>query len=219
MRHDASEDDDERSLLTRRLILRPPRKGDAASLAAAIDNPKIAMGLASVPYPYSRSDAEAWIERERARFRGPGATHVAICRKEGSLVGAGFHHPSEGWPDGFQLSFWVAERSWGQGYGTEIAHAVIDDAFQRGNVQRLWCAIRVTSGPARRVVEKCGFQFRDTGMIRSIATRGAVPVERFVLERRVWTSLKAWGAERIGALSEAPLPESANHDDGTSHAA
>ena len=33
-------------------------------------------------------------------------------------------------------------------------------------------------------------------MIRSIAARGAVPIERFVLERRVWSSLKSWGAER-----------------------
>ncbi|MCX5494685.1 GNAT family N-acetyltransferase [Kaistia dalseonensis] len=200
MRDDASEETsegEERRLLTRRLILRPPGIQDAAALAAAIDNPRVAMNLVTVPYPYRRTDAEIWIERERSVEDAPGASHIAISRNQGGLVGAGFHRPSTVWPDGFELSFWVAERFWGQGFGTEIAHAVIDDAFVRGGVMRLICAIRVTNGSARRVVEKCGFQFRDTGMVRSIATRGAVPVERFVLERRVWQSLKAWGAERV----------------------
>jgi hypothetical protein len=44
------------------------------------------------------------------------------------------------------------------------------------------------------VVEKCGFQYRGTGMVRAASRSGAVPVERFVLERRNWESLKAWGA-------------------------
>lgn len=215
MRDDASEDE-ERRLLTRRLLLRPPRPTDAAALSAAIDNPRVAMGLYTVPYPYRRKDAEAWIERERVHIGGPGATHLAHCRQRGELVGAGFHRPSDSWPDGFELAFWVAEPHWGRGFGTEIAHAVVDHAFERGGAERLWCAIRVTSGPARRVAEKCGFQFRDSGMIRSLATRGTVPVERFVLEKRVWSSLKAWGAERAAYYRAADL---ANDDDDASHAA
>lgn len=216
MLDEASEDrgEDEERFVTRRLEFRAPRVTDVAALAAAIDNPRVAMGLVSVPYPYRRTDAEAWIERERAGSGGPGASYVATCRLQGGLVGAGFHRPSESWPDGFELSFWVAERFWGQGFGTEIAHAVVDDAFQRAGVERIWCAIRVTSGSARRVVEKCGFQFRDTGMVRSIAMRGAVPVERFVLERRVWSSLKAWGAERAHQPKRM-----ANEDDDASDAA
>jgi RimJ/RimL family protein N-acetyltransferase len=218
MRDDTSDEtseESERRLLTRRLVLRPPRRQDAAALAHAIDNPRVATNLVTVPYPYRRSDAEMWIERERACIDGPGATHVAICRNQGGLIGVGFYRPSVSWPDGYELSFWVAERFWGQGYGTELAHAVVDDAFSRGDVGRLWCATRVTNGSARRVAEKCGFQFRDTGMVRSIATRGAVPVERFVLEKRVWKSLKAWGTEQVEA--QAPVAwgtERATNDDG-----
>jgi len=198
MQEDASEDkteDDERFIATRRLVLRRPHAGHAGALSAALDNPRVAMGLVTVPYPYRRDDAEAWIERERARSKGSGGSYVAIWRGQGGLVGAGFHGRSERWPDGFELCFWVAERFWGQGFGTEIAHAVIDDAFGAGRAERIWCAIRVNSASARRVVEKCGFQFRDSGMVRSAAVRGAVPIERFVLERGVWSSLKAWGAE------------------------
>ncbi len=189
-------EDETRSYGTRRLLLRAPRAADAAALAIAVGNPRVAMSLFDVPYPYERADAEGWIERARVPSKAPGTTLVALASRTGDLVGAGFHRPSDIWPGGFDLSFWVAEPFWGQGYGTEIAHAVIDHAFESGGAERLWCAIRVTSAPARRVAEKCGFQFRDTGLVRSLATRGTVPVERFVLERRVWTSLKAWGSER-----------------------
>jgi len=48
------------------------------------------------------------------------------------------------------------------------------------------------------VIEKCGFQFRGTGMVRSPTLFGAFPVERFVLDRRNWASLKAWGTPEAG---------------------
>lgn len=215
MRDGATDDEsegEERTVLTGRLRLRPPRTADVAALEAALNNPRVAMNLASMPYPYRRADAEAWVERERATIDGPGASRLAICRETGDMVGACVCRPSATRPDGYELSFWVAERFWGQGFGTEIAHAAIDHAFGTGFIQRLWCDLRVTNGPARRVVEKSGFQFRDTGMIRLIATRGAVPVERFVLERRVWQSLKAWGAQQ--AAHRAARPASADASDG-----
>ena len=190
---DESDEDETQLYRTGRLKLRLPRPGDAAALAIAVGNPKVAMSLFDVPYPYQHADAEGWIERARVGGHARGTTLVAICETTGDLVGAGFHRPSETWPGGLELSFWVAEPFWGRGFGTEIAHAVVDDAFERGDAVRLWCAIRVTSGPARRVAEKCGFQFRDTGLVRSLATRGTVPVERFVLERHVWASIKSWG--------------------------
>jgi RimJ/RimL family protein N-acetyltransferase len=189
-------DDEERTVLTARLTLRRPRTEDAAVLAAAIDNPRVAMNLVSVPHPYRRADAEAWIQQ--GRNSAFGHAHIALSKGDGSLLGASFHRPSATRPDGHDLSFWVAERFWGQGFGTEIAHATIDHAFGEGRVERLWCAVRVTNGPARRVAEKCGFQFRDTGMVRSLSARGSVPVEHFVLERRVWQSLKAWGRPTHG---------------------
>jgi RimJ/RimL family protein N-acetyltransferase len=192
--HDADEasEDEERSVLTARLILRRPRTDDAAILAAVIDNPRVASDLVTVPHPYRHADAAAWIAEGRT---GAGiVAHIAVSRQTGLVIGAGCHRPSATRPGGHDLSFFVAERFWGQGFGTEIAHATVDHAFERGGVERLWCAVRVTNGPARRVAAKCGFQFRDAGMVRSLAARGAVPVEHFVLERGIWRSLKSWSA-------------------------
>jgi RimJ/RimL family protein N-acetyltransferase len=199
--HDADEasDDEERSVLTARLTLRRPRTDDAAILAAVIDNPRVAANLVTVPHPYRRADADVLIAADRAGDSV--VAHIAVSRHTGEVVGAACLRPSAARPGGHDLSFFVAERCWGQGFGTEIAHATVDHAFERGGVERLWCAVRVTNGPARRVAAKCGFQFRDAGMVRSLAARGAVPVEHFVLERGIWRSLKSWGAYSSGADS------------------
>lgn len=233
--HDADEtiEDEERSVLTARLVLRRPRTDDAAILAAVIDNPRVASDLVTVPHPYRRADAAAWIAEGRA---GAGiVAHIAVSRQTGQVVGAGCHRPSATRPGGHQLSFFVAEPHWGQGFGTEIAQATVDHAFSTGAVERLWCAVRVTNSRARRVAAKCGFQFRDAGMVRSLAARGAVPVEHFVLEHGIWRSLKAWGASSwsanprgtnsrgaTAASHSATMkdPETrASDDDDTSHAA
>ena len=72
------------------------------------------------------------------------------------------------------------------------------------HVDVVWCSNRVTNARARRVIEKCGFQFRGTGMVR-LPGRGAFPIERFALDRRNWMSLKAWGAaHREGVAGDAP---------------
>ncbi|MCX5580962.1 GNAT family N-acetyltransferase [Kaistia terrae] len=205
-------EDEERTVLTARLTLRRPRTEDAAILAAAIDNPRVAMNLVSVPHPYRRADADAWILQ--ARHAVDGAAHVAASRTDGTLLGASFHRLSATRPEGHDLSFWVAERFWGEGFGTEIAHATIDHAFGAAGVERLWCAVRVTNGPARRVAEKCGFQFRDTGMVRSLSARGSVPVEHFVLERRVWQSLKSWGRRPDGDGASTTLWPRPLHEEG-----
>lgn len=221
---DETTEDEERTVLTARLRLRRPRTEDAAILAAAIDNPRIAMNLVSVPHPYRRADAEAWMMAGRSL---DDAAHVAVSRQSDSVIGAGFHRPSPTRPGGHELSFFVAERFWGEGFGTEIAHATIDHAFGAGRIERLWCSVRVTNAPARRVVAKCGFQFRDTGMVRSLAAGGAVPVEHFVLERRIWQSLKSWGATAATDFSATRGADAAptasktrgSEDDDTSHAA
>jgi predicted nucleic acid-binding Zn ribbon protein len=96
---------------------------------------------------------------------------------------------------GLEVSLWIGEPYWERGYATEAAHALIDQAFSDAAVDALWCANRVANTRARRVIEKCGFQFRGSGMVR-LPGRGASPIERFALDRRTWSSLKTWAMGR-----------------------
>ena len=180
---------DRSAIMTPRLMLRPP-----AGATAAVDR-----------------DARRQSRRRREPCRrAPGrrqaARSFAVVERR-DRGGRRLHRlRPDGRPAGRDRGRDLGRRAhWGRGYATEATQAVIDRAFADDRHRRsLWCSNRASNGRARRVIEKCGFQFRETGMVRS-PTRGAVPVERFVLERRNWASLKSWGARR-GAQEERDAP-------------
>lgn len=183
------------SRATGRLVLRPAGRGDAEAAEA------LAAGGG-----HDLADARAWINRARIL---PGAVVRTIVEAgTGSMVGAAGIAPMADHPGRLELSLWIAPGFAGRGYGTEAAHALIDAMFCRTGAGALWGVCRVTNGAARRVMEKCGFQAREHGMARSVALRGAVPVERFALERRTWAGLRAWGGLALdrGEDGEAQVP-------------
>jgi RimJ/RimL family protein N-acetyltransferase len=166
-------------ILTRRLAMRPASAEDRTAIAALAANPRVAETLAAAPGEGS----------------GPDCARLAMAEREKAVViGEASWGTLPGQPGSVEIAAWVGEAHWGRGYATEAVQALIDHVFGDGRTQFVWCATRASSTRSRRVVEKCGFQYRGTGMVRGASRSGAVPVERFVLERRNWESLKAWGA-------------------------
>jgi RimJ/RimL family protein N-acetyltransferase len=167
-------------LTTARLRLRRPAGGDHAAIAALAGNPQVVDTLTALP----------------AECRGePGEAFAIHLRGRAAVIGAAAYGPvEESFSRTIEIAVWIAAEHWGQGFGTEATQALIDRAFADERVSHLWCSKRATDTRARRIIEKCGFQFRERGMVRSPLARGAIPVERFVLERRNWRSLKSWGA-------------------------
>ena len=143
-------------------------------------NPRVAENLAAAP-----------------GLGGSGESFVVVERASGAVLGVAAYGPMAERPQSVAVATWLGELHWGRGYATEATQAVVDRAFSDDSLMVLWCSNRASNARARRVIKKCGFQFRESGMMRVSALRGAVPVERFVLERRNWTSLKAWGAVAV----------------------
>lgn len=169
---------------TERLVLRARWAEDDIALNALAANPAIALNLCA-----TLTECE---ERSLS----------IVERHSGRLVG-GAGYGTTGLGSGIEVMLWIGEPDWGRGLGTEAAHALIDLAFAE-KFDVLWCSNRVTNARARRVIEKCGFQFRGSGMVR-VPARGAFPIERFALDRRTWASLKGWGAaHRTGGTDDAP---------------
>jgi RimJ/RimL family protein N-acetyltransferase len=168
-------------MATPRLTLRPKQSVDAVAVEALGANPAIAPNLCSTaPHDAARTLVIAELRSTR-------------------IVGAASYGVT-GLGSGMEMTLWIGEPYWGRGYATEAAHALIDQAFADTSIETLWCAIRVTNARARRVIEKCGFQYRGSGMVR-LTGRGAFPIERFALDRRNWASLRSWGASRAGGDS------------------
>jgi RimJ/RimL family protein N-acetyltransferase len=174
-------------LETKRLALRAPRLGDAKTVAALANDRRIAENTARIPHPYKIADAESFI----AGAAKAGEAAFLITLRDKTVIGAcGLVFQAETTPE---LGFWLGVDHWGQGYATEALHAVIDYAFTDMGHEALQAGARVTNPASRRVLEKCGFQWTGVGLYRINAIKSSAPIDRFRLERGIWSALKGWG--------------------------
>jgi RimJ/RimL family protein N-acetyltransferase len=173
-------------LETERLMLRTPRLEDAKTVAALCNDRRIAENTKRIPHPYRLADAEAWIGGGRRR----GERNFLIT-SDGAIIGAcGLEVREEEEPE---LGYWLAVPHWGKGFGTEAVRALIDHAFDALGHEAIQAGARVSNPASRRLLEKCGFQWTGVGLYRIHAINSSAPVDRFRLERRIWSSLKDWG--------------------------
>src|SRR6202142_1307064 len=175
-------------LETKRLCLRAPRLEDAKTVATLANDRRIAENTARIPHPYKMSDAEGFITG--ANKAGGEAVFLITLRDE-TIVGAcGVLLQPDQIPE---LGYWLGLPYWGLGYATEALHAVIDYAFMDLGYEALQAGARVTNPPSRRVLEKCGFQWTGVGLYRINSIKSSAPIDRFRLERGIWSALKTWG--------------------------
>ena len=116
-------------LHTRRLILRPFSLDDAPEVQRLAGDPEISRTTLSIPYPYPKGKAEAWIVSREKRFKkGDGITFAIERKSDQALLGyIGLwleqdHARAE-------LGFWIGRPYWSQGYCTEAASEVVKHAF------------------------------------------------------------------------------------------
>jgi|SRR5579862_7516878 RimJ/RimL family protein N-acetyltransferase len=174
-------------LETKRLALRAPRLGDAKLVAALANDRRIAENTARIPHPYRLADAESFI----AGASKAGEAAFLITLHDRTVIGACgimFHYD-----DMPELGYWLGVPYWNKGYATEALHALIDYAFTDLNHESLQAGSRVTNPASRRVLEKCGFQWTGVGLYRISSIKSSAPIDRFRLERGIWTALKGWG--------------------------
>jgi RimJ/RimL family protein N-acetyltransferase len=177
-------------LETKRLCLRAPRLADAKTVATLANDRRIAENTARIPHPYKMSDAEGFITG--ANKAGGEAVFLITLRDE-TIVGACGVVLQEETPE---LGYWLGLPFWGTGYATEALHAVIDYAFTDLEHEALQAGARVTNPASRRVLEKCGFQWTGVGLYRISSIKSSAPIDRFRLERGIWSALKTWGRSK-----------------------
>ena len=174
-------------LETERLVLRAARLGDAKAIAALANDRRIAENTRRIPHPYTVQNAEEFV---MGAGEAQNELALLIARADGTPIGAcglGFAGPVP------ELGYWLGVPYWGKGYATEAARAVIDYAFQELGHAALQAGARVTNPGSRRVLEKCGFQWTGVGLYRIRAIKSSAPIDRFRLERGIWSALKGWG--------------------------
>ncbi len=138
------------TIRTERLVLATPTLAHAPAIAALCNNANVHKWMARLPFPYTLSDAEFFINEivpsaEEACF-------AITCADD--LVGVvGLHLHPERLPE---LGYWLGEPHWGFGYATEAGLAVVAAARSAG-AEALRSRARKDNAGSRKVLKKLGF--------------------------------------------------------------
>jgi RimJ/RimL family protein N-acetyltransferase len=153
---------DQPTLTTARLVLRPFRLPDAATVQHLANEKAIADTTLSIPHPYAVDMAETWIAGHAdALAQGRNVTYAITRRGDGALVGAMSIMSIAAGHQG-ELGYWIGVPFWGCGYCTEAGQAVLTYAFTDLGLKRIHAA-HLTRNPASgRVMQKLGMQHEGT---------------------------------------------------------
>ena len=172
-------------LETDRLVLRQPTLADVKAIAHVVGDKRVSVNLRRVPHPYTLDDAISFVNTVAGTV-----DTVFLVERERTAIGlVGVSWEDENAPE---LGYCFGVDHWGKGFATEAARAVIDYAFEEFAIDELLAGARVLNPASRHVLEKCGFQWTGVELHRFLALGSSTPVDRFKLERAVWSSIKNW---------------------------
>ena len=142
--------------------LRPWQLSDAADIASAANNPKIAANLRNVfPSPYTLADAEGYVGGCIAQGEERQLTRAIVI--EGRAAGSiGVFVKDDVYEKSAELGYWLAEEHWGRGVMTEAVRRLCREAFRRYDILRIYAEPFSDNLGSRRVLEKAGFTCEGT---------------------------------------------------------
>jgi RimJ/RimL family protein N-acetyltransferase len=143
-------------LQTARLTLRPMSAGDADAVRRLAGDPDVAASALNIPYPFEPEMAEEWIARQAQAYEEAREVTFAIIRRsDEEFVGAiGLDVSRE--HERAELGYWVGQPFWGRGYATEAAFAVLEFAFKKLLLNRVYANHFADNPASGRVLEKIG---------------------------------------------------------------
>ena len=151
--------------------LRPPRPGDAASLARHANDREIWLNLRDrFPHPYARADAEAYI----ARVAQQDPVTAFAIEVDGEVMGGITLVPGHDIERvSAEVGYWLGRAAWGRGIATDAVRAVTTHAFARLGLHRVFAVPFVRNAASLRVLEKAGY-VREGTLRRSAVKDGVL---------------------------------------------
>lgn len=136
-------------LETARCVLRRFRKEDKEALYAYLSDPQVVHFEPYPPFSWEEAAAEAERRAQDQRF-------WAVCLKEGRLIGN--LYLALGDFETWELGYVFNRATWGQGYATESAGALIQYAFEHLNAHRIQAFCNPENTASWRLLERLGMR-------------------------------------------------------------
>ncbi len=131
-----------------------------AELAGARE---IADTMISIPHPFSIAAARTTIAENAAGYGSGRSVHFAVQPKASAIL-VGCAELLEIDPDHLQaeLSFWIGQTAWGQGYASEAARAVVRFGFGALALNRIYAYHMLRNPASGAVLRKVGMKQEGT---------------------------------------------------------
>jgi len=147
---------------TKRLILREWRESDAIDLFTFAKDTRVGP-IAGWPPHKSEEDSLNIIKNVLSKPY----TFAIELKSESKVIGSiGLLLQGESnldiLKDEGEIGYWIGVPYWGQGITVEAVNAIIDLAFTKLNLSKLWCGYFDGNIQSKRVQEKCGFKYHHT---------------------------------------------------------
>lgn len=129
---------------------------DKKLIARLCNNKRIWNNLTDrIPFPYTEKDAEAFIRLTLKEV----PQHTFGITYQGDLVGViGLIKQKDVYRLSAELGYWIGEPYWGQGITTQAVKLMINYAFERLKLIRLFSGVFDYNKASQRVLEKAGFK-------------------------------------------------------------
>jgi|SRR3989339_222630 len=146
-------------LKTKRLVLRPANMKDIDAIVENINNLRVSKWLLVVPYPYKRKDAIYWINSHKKQEKKKDSYDFAIELNEEKRIIGGCGLKKVDINQGTaKVGYWIGEKYWKKGYGSEALEALINIAFKKLKLRRLEADVFVGNPFSGLLLEKFGFK-------------------------------------------------------------
>jgi RimJ/RimL family protein N-acetyltransferase len=162
------------TLTTERLRLRPFTPDDAPAVERLAGAWEVAETTLNIPHPYPSGGGAEWIATHAPAWDAGARLTLAIAPRErpSELVGAvGLGIEREHGVG--ELGYWIARETWGRGYATEAALAIVRYGFETLGLRRIQARHFTRNAPSGRVMQKLGM--RHEGIQRGVYVRWGKP--------------------------------------------
>lgn len=165
--------DDKIIIETERLILRQYRLEDIDDVVEGLNNLNVTKWLAGAPYPYTKKDAENFINKS---INEKLYNFAIVLKSENKVIG-GTQLTNIDFYNGLAGGgIWISEKYWGHGYGTEAFGARIKYAFEVLGLRRLENGYFKENEKSHKM--QLRFGYKDEGVRRQrFVSKGSLKIE------------------------------------------
>lgn len=171
-------------LETKRLVLRDHKLlSDAKSLVENINDKEIWYFTSHIPYPYTLKMAKDYIKKqlknEKEKIKKEYVFATELKNQKGVIGAVGLHRIDKAHKSA-EIGYWLGRKYRQQGITSEAEKAVLDFAFNKLKLNKIWGKAMVENKASNALFKKFGF--RKVGLLKEELIKKGKKKDAFIWE-------------------------------------